>query len=213
MTTTSKKYSGWFRTRRANLGSRWEAGAAGACIPHPCRWKTPVHTSTDTNGTRTAGCTAGSATAATVRTIRRRATPDLLSGEICADIILPFEANERRRCQRSSSTSHTRRVIKGANTFHCSPSSRTGSSPENFNRAATRSTRFRSQTEKVTKASCSKLSRVIDATGDCMDACLGTKQALTSTQELNTWTCRSARTGRGENFGLTQHTRSVRTGT
>lgn len=140
----------------------------------------------------------GSATVATVRTIRWRATPDLLSGEICADIILPFEANERRRCQRSSSTSHTRRAIKGANTF---------TAAHRHVRAAV--SRFQQSSNKEhsvplpdrdSNASClhktladaslppAKLSRAIDATGDCMDARLGTKQALTSTQELNTWT-------------------------
>ena len=198
MTTTSKKYRGWFRTRRANLGSRWDAGAAGACIPHPCRWETPVQTSTDSGGTRTAGCTAGSATAATARTIRRRATPDPLSGEIRTDLTLPLKANERRRRQRSSSASHARRVVKGANTFTAAHRHAQAAVPR-FQQSSNKEHSF-PLPDRDSNASClnetladaslpsAKLSRVTDATGDCMDARLGTKQALASTQELNTWT-------------------------
>ena len=127
-----------------------------------------------------------------------RATPDLLSGEICADIILPFEANERRRCQRSSSTSHTRRVIKRANTFTAAhghvraavPRFQQSSNKEHSVPLPDRDSNASCLNETLADASLpsAKLSRVIDATGDCMDARLGTKQALTSTQELNTWT-------------------------
>ena len=51
-----------------------------------------------------------------------------------------------------------------------------------------------------------KLSRVIDATADCMDARLGTKQALTSTQELNTWTVAAHAQAEEKTLGNTRST-------
>ena len=140
----------------------------------------------------------GSATAATVRTIRWRATPDLLSGEIRTDLTLPLKANERRRRQRSSSASHARRVVKGANTFTAAHRHAQAAVPR-FQQSSNKEHTF-PLPDRDSNASClnetladaslpsAKLSRVTDATGDCMDARLGTKQALASTQELNTWT-------------------------
>ena len=85
-------------------------------------------------------------------------------------------------------------------TLSLQPTDTYGQQSPGPHRAVPRSTRVRPQRDRDSNASClnetladvslpsTKLSRVIDATRDCVDARLGTKQALTSTKELNTWT-------------------------